>query len=295
MNFIEAVKTPLNIVLISGVSGSGKSSALKILEDKGFFCVDNMPILLLPKFFEVALEARLKNVLFVVDIREQGFLDTFEEYIGFLKNRSSFFRFIFFDARDDIVIKRYSETRRKHPLSEEKSIKSAIEKERLLLQDIKKFADVVIDTSEISVHDLNSVLLPYVECVSSGSGLSVRIMSFGFKFGIPLEADTLFDARFLPNPFFIPALKDLSGMGEAVSEYVLSFKETDRFLRYICDFLKFSLPLYEKENKSYFTVGVGCTGGVHRSVVIVNELKKLLVQENEIYRITYFHRDKDKK
>ncbi len=295
MNFMEAVKTPLNIVLISGISGSGKSSALKILEDRGFFCVDNMPILLLPKFFEVALEARLKNVLFVVDIREQGFLDTFEEYIDFLKSRSSFFRFIFFDARDDTVIKRYSETRRKHPLSEEKSIKSAIEKERLLLQDIKKFADVVIDTSEISIHDLSSVVLPYVESVSLGNDLSVRIMSFGFKFGIPLEADTVFDVRFLPNPFFVPALKDFSGTDEAVGKYILSFKETDRFLEVICDFLKFSLPLYKKENKSYFTIAIGCTGGVHRSVVIVNELKKLLVQENRMYQISYFHRDKDKK
>lgn len=289
------IKYPLNIVLISGISGSGKSSALKILEDKDFFCVDNMPILLLPKFLEVAAEARLKNVLFIVDIREKSFLSEFEEYVKFLKNNSLFFKFIFFDARDDVVIKRYSETRRKHPLSEEKSIKIAIEKERSLLANVKKLSDVVIDTSEVSIHDLGLVFLPYIDGVYSGSNFSARIMSFGFKFGIPIESDTIFDARFLPNPFFNPVLKELSGFDEQIGKYLLSFKETSQFLKHVQDFLKFSLPLYKKENKSYFTVAIGCTGGVHRSVFIANELKKMLSTENEIYNISYFHRDADKK
>jgi UPF0042 nucleotide-binding protein len=290
----EDLKSYFNIVLISGISGSGKSSALKILEDKGFFCVDNMPVLLLPKFLEVVFAARIKNILFVVDIREKNFLSGLEEYIRFLKDKSNFFKFIFFDARDDTVVKRYSESRRKHPLSEEKSIHESIKKERSLLENIKKLSDVIIDTSDIPIHELNSIILPHIEHIGNNHIFSVRIISFGFKFGIPLESDTLFDARFLPNPFFIPALKDLTGLNENVASYLRQFEETNIFLKYIYDFLVFYLPLYKKENKSYFTAAVGCTGGVHRSVFIVNELKSMLSEENEAYNISYFHRDIDK-
>ncbi|MHB1663717.1 MAG: RNase adapter RapZ [bacterium] len=290
----EDLKSYFNIVLISGISGSGKSSALKILEDKGFFCVDNMPVLLLPKFLEVVFAARIKNILFVIDIREKNFLSGLEEYIRFLKDKSNFFKFIFFDARDDTVVKRYSESRRKHPLSEEKSIHESIKKERSLLENIKKLSDVIIDTSDIPVHELNSIILPHIEHIGNNHIFSVRIISFGFKFGIPLESDTLFDARFLPNPFFIPGLKDFTGLNENVAFYLRQFEETNIFLKYIYDFLVFYLPLYKKENKSYFTAAVGCTGGVHRSVFIVNELKSMLSEENEAYNISYFHRDIDK-
>ncbi|MHB8281331.1 MAG: RNase adapter RapZ [bacterium] len=290
----EDLKSYFNIVLISGISGSGKSSALKILEDKGFFCVDNMPVLLLPKFLEVVFAARIKNILFVIDIREKNFLSGLGEYIRFLKDKSNFFKFIFFDARDDTVVKRYSESRRKHPLSEEKSIHESIKKERSLLENIKKLSDVIIDTSDIPVHELNSIILPHIEHIGNNHIFSVRIISFGFKFGIPLESDTLFDARFLPNPFFIPGLKDFTGLNENVAFYLRQFEETNIFLKYIYDFLVFYLPLYKKENKSYFTAAVGCTGGVHRSVFIVNELKSMLSEENEAYNISYFHRDIDK-
>ena len=291
MGTAEDSKSYFNIVLISGISGSGKSSALKILEDKDFFCVDNMPLLLLPKFLEVVFAARIKNILFVVDIREKKFLSRLEEHVRFLKDRSNFFKFIFFDADDDTVIKRYSESRRKHPLSEEKSIHESIKKERMLLSGIKKLSDIIIDTSNVSIHELNSLILPHVECVSNNHIFSVRVVSFGFKFGIPLESDTLFDARFLPNPFFMPELKDLTGLDENVAAYLKHFEETDRFLNYIYDFLTFFLPLYKKENKSYFTVAVGCTGGVHRSVFVVNELKNMFYAENEAYNISYLHRD----
>ncbi len=290
----EDLKSYFNIVLISGISGSGKSSALKILEDKGFFCVDNMPVLLLPKFLEVVFAARIKNILFVIDIREKNFLSGLEEYIRFLKDKSNFFKFIFFDARDDAVVKRYSESRRKHPLSEEKSIHESIKKERSLLENIKKLSDVIIDTSDIPIHELNSIILPHIEHIGNNHIFSVRIISFGFKFGIPLESDTLFDARFLPNPFFIPSLKDFTGLNENVACYLRQFEETNIFLKYIYDFLVFYLPLYKKENKSYFTAAVGCTGGVHRSVFMVNELKSMLSEENEAYNISYFHRDIDK-
>ncbi|MCL5673151.1 MAG: RNase adapter RapZ [Deltaproteobacteria bacterium] len=290
----EDLKSYFNIVLISGISGSGKSSALKILEDKGFFCVDNMPVLLLPKFLEVVFAARIKNILFVIDIREKNFLSGLEEYIRFLKDKSNFFKFIFFDARDDAVVKRYSESRRKHPLSEEKSIHESIKKERSLLENIKKLSDVIIDTSDIPIHELNSIILPHIEHIGNSHIFSVRIISFGFKFGIPLESDTLFDARFLPNPFFIPSLKDFTGLNENVACYLRQFEETNIFLKYIYDFLVFYLPLYKKENKSYFTAAVGCTGGVHRSVFMVNELKSMLSEENEAYNISYFHRDIDK-
>ncbi|MHB1679092.1 MAG: RNase adapter RapZ [bacterium] len=290
----ENSESYFNIVLISGISGSGKSSALKILEDKGFFCVDNMPVLLLPKFLEVVFAARIKNILFIIDIREKNFLSGLEEYVRFLKDKSNFFKFIFFDARDDIVVKRYSESRRKHPLSEEKSIHESIKKERLLLGNIKKLSDVIIDTSDISIHELNSIILPHIDHIGHNHIFSVRIISFGFKFGIPLESDTLFDARFLPNPFFIPGLKDFTGLNENVASYLRQFEETNIFLKYIYDFLVFYLPLYKKENKSYFTAAVGCTGGVHRSVFIVNELKSMLSEENEAYNISYFHREIDK-
>ncbi|MHB1645979.1 MAG: RNase adapter RapZ [Candidatus Acididesulfobacter diazotrophicus] len=290
----EDLKSYFNIVLISGISGSGKSSALKILEDKGFFCVDNMPVLLLPKFLEVVFAARIKNILFVIDIREKNFLSGLEEYIRFLKDKSNFFKFIFFDARDDAVVKRYSESRRKHPLSEEKSIHESIKKERSLLENIKKLSDVIIDTSDIPIHELNSIILPHIEHIGNNHIFNVRIISFGFKFGIPLESDTLFDARFLPNPFFIPGLKDFTGLNANVACYLRQFEETNIFLKYIYDFLVFYLPLYKKENKSYFTAAVGCTGGVHRSVFMVNELKSMLSEENETYNISYFHRDIDK-
>ncbi len=285
----EAVKP--NIVLISGISGSGKSSALKILEDKGFFCIDNMPMMLLPKFFELGLSARFNNILFIADIREKSFLNEFEDYIKFLRLKSPFFKYIFFEASDEVVIKRYSETRRKHPLLED-DINVSIKKERQLLKNIKLHADVVLDTTDVKIHDLEGILLPRIgKGIVYNSVFSVKILSFGFKYGLPLEADTVFDARFLPNPFFIPSLKDLTGFNREVREYMLSFSESNKFMEYVTDFLTFSLPLYRKENKSYFTVGIGCTGGVHRSVFIAEELKSRLGGINDEYGISYYHRD----
>ena len=279
-----------NIILVSGISGSGKSSALKIFEDKGFFCVDNMPMLLLPKFFELGLSARLKNILFVIDIREKSFLSELENYIKFLKRQSGFFKFIFFDARDDVVIRRYSETRRKHPLSGN-DIASSVKKERMFLENAKTGADAVIDTSDIKIHELEGILSSHLEGLIFPVSFSVKIVSFGFKYGLPLEADTVFDARFLPNPFFIEPLKNFTGVDTEVVDYMLSFKESKEFISRIADFLVFSLPLYKRENKSYFTAGVGCTGGVHRSVFVVEELKKRLGNINDEYGISYFHRD----
>ena len=279
-----------NIILVSGISGSGKSSALKIFEDKGFFCVDNMPMLLLPKFFELGLSARLKNILFVIDIREKSFLSELENYIKFLKRQSGFFKFIFFDARDDVVIRRYSETRRKHPLSGN-DIASSVKKERMFLKNAKTGADAVIDTSDIKIHELEGILSSHLEGLIFPVLFSVKIISFGFKYGLPLEADTVFDARFLPNPFFVESLKNFTGVDTEVVDYMLSFKESKEFISRIADFLVFSLPLYKRENKSYFTAGVGCTGGVHRSVFVVEELKKRLGNINDEYGISYSHRD----
>ena len=279
-----------NIILVSGISGSGKSSALKIFEDKGFFCVDNMPMLLLPKFFELGLSARLKNILFVIDIREKSFLSELENYIKFLKSQSGFFKFIFFDARDDVVIRRYSETRRKHPLSGN-DIASSVKKERMFLKNAKTGADAVIDTSDIKIHELEGILSSHLEGLIFPVLFSVKIISFGFKYGLPLEADTVFDARFLPNPFFVEHLKNFTGVDTEVVDYMLSFKESKEFISRIADFLVFALPLYKRENKSYFTAGVGCTGGVHRSVFVVEELKKRLGNINDEYGISYSHRD----
>lgn len=282
-----------NILLISGISGSGKSSALKILEDKGFFCVDNMPMLLLPKFFELGLSAKLRNLLFVVDIREKSFLNEFENYVKFLRLKSSFFKYIFFDANDEVVVKRYSETRRKHPLHAN-DINTAIGKERQLLKSIKINADIVLDTSDVKIHDLEGILLTHIGGIIFNHTFSVKILSFGFKYGLPLEADTVFDARFLPNPFFVASLKTLTGFNGEVKKYMLSFGESNELIGYIASFLKFSLPYYKKENKSYFTVGIGCTGGIHRSVFIVEELKGRLGDINNEYGIAYLHRDVNK-
>lgn len=287
----EAAKP--NIILISGISGSGKSSALKILEDKGFFCVDNMPMALLPKFFELGLSAKLKNILFIVDIREKSFLNEFEDYVKFLRLQSSFFKYIFLEARDEAVIKRYSETRRKHPLPAD-DINIAVREERQLLKNIKLHADVVLDTTDVNIHELDGILLPHIGDIIYNPTFSVKILSFGFKYGLPLEADTIFDARFLPNPFFVPLLKDLTGFNREVREYMLSFNESNNFIEHIVSFLKFSLPLYRKESKSYFTVGIGCTGGVHRSVFIAEELKNKLGNVNDEYGISYYHRDVNK-
>ncbi len=284
------------IILISGISGSGKSSALKILEDKGFFCVDNMPMLLLPKFFEPGISARLKNIAFMVDIREKSLFDggrdnpSIEGYIKFLRSKSSFFKYIFMEADDDVVIKRYSETRRVHPLPGN-DLTAAIKKERGLLKYIKIYADIVLDTSSLTVHELKNALVSLLDGLSPDSAFFVRIISFGFKYGIPMEADSIFDARFLPNPFFVPSLKTFTGLDREVRDYMLSYPETDEFLNRVSDFLKFSLPLYKKENKSYFTIGIGCTGGIHRSVFIAGELKDRLRELNDEYSISYYHRD----
>ena len=234
--------------------------------------------------------SRLRNILFVIDVREKSFLSDFENYIKFLKKESSFFKFIFFDAADETVVRRYSETRRKHPVARG-DIREAIAKERALLSNARMNADVVIDTSDIKIHDLEGIMMPHVRGIAEGTSFSVKIMPFGFKYGLPLEADTVFDARFLPNPFFVPSLKNLTGTSGEVGNYMLSFPESNLLVEHIKNFLTFSLPLYRKENKSYFTVGIGCTGGVHRSVFIAEELRKRMCGINAEYNIAYSHRD----
>ena len=264
-----------NLVIISGLSGSGKSTAVNVLEDIGYYCVDNLPLTLLPKFIELCdiSEKDIQKIALVIDIREGIFLESAPGLINELREKGYPLEMIYLESSDNVLIKRYKETRRKHPLSEDGNIPLGISKEREKLKELKELSDHIIDTSEYNVHELKEVLRDIFEDPDS-SGLSLNIFSFGHKHGFPNEADMVFDVRFLPNPHFVQGLKELDGTTEEVKEYVLENEVSKDFLNKLKEFLEYLIPNYEKEGKSYLTIAIGCTGGKHRSVAIVNELSE---------------------
>jgi RNase adapter protein RapZ len=286
----------LRVILISGLSGSGKTTAIKALEDIGFYCVDNLPVPLLSKFLELCAQSagRVSKVAVVEDIRgyasypsdpgagnssgRKDFIEDSREILQDLRRENDQIEILFLDASDTVLMRRYSETRRQHPLAIGGSIRDGIRLERERLQGIREMATRVIDTTHFNVHQLKDEIQQYAQEEMALRRMSVTFLSFGYSFGIPYEADLILDVRFLPNPYFVEELKRLKGDDPRIANYVLQWEEAKEFLRRIQEFIRFLLPLYEREGKSQLTIGIGCTGGKHRSVVIVNELAKGLRQ-----------------
>jgi len=266
------------LVVVTGMSGSGKGTVLKAFEDLGFFCIDNLPVPLIPKFIEGIHVSGgvVERAALVIDIRAGERLHDLETMLSSLRGFEFRLFVLYLEARDEILVRRFSETRRPHPLAIDKSIREAIRLERKRLRTIREFADVIIDTSEYSIHEVKALVTDRFREHPRAERLMVYLVSFGYKNGVPLESDLLFDVRFLPNPFFVAGLRMLSGRHREVSKYLRSFPETKEFIDKVRDFLSFLIPLYVKEGKAYLTVGVGCTGGRHRSVFVVEELARLV-------------------
>lgn len=304
----------IRVILISGLSGSGKTTAIKALEDIGFYCVDNLPILLLPKFIELCEQSggKISKVAVVEDIRgtasypvweesevAQGgndFLEDSRRVIQNLQKEGYSIEILFLESSDPILMRRFSETRRQHPLAVGGSIREGIRLERERLQGIRDMANQVIDTSDFNVHQLKDRIQRYVQEGLNSGQMTVTFLSFGYSFGIPFEADLLLDVRFLPNPYFVEELKRLKGENPKITEYVLQWGETKEFLQRVQEFIRFLLPFYIRERKTHLTIAVGCTGGRHRSIVIVNRLAEMLRDEwvERGVSLSVRHRDAEK-
>lgn len=281
----------LRVVIVSGLSGSGKSHVLRCFEDFGFFCVDNLPPPLLPKFAELCDQSvqGIRQVALGIDIRERDFLDEFFVIFDKLKTLGYPIEILFLEARDEVLVRRFSETRRPHPLAKDLPVIEGIRLERQRLQDLRKRADRILDTSDFSVHQLKEAIARYYKRDQSGLHLQITLVSFGYKFGIPYELDLLFDVRFLPNPNFVEQLKEHTGRDPRVKEYVLKETEAQLFLDGLFRLLDVTLPLYEREGRSYLTIGIGCTGGKHRSVAVVERLRDYLKDKGYVPLVR--HRD----
>jgi UPF0042 nucleotide-binding protein len=281
----------LKIFIITGLSGSGKSTAIAAFEDAGFYCVDNMPVALLPKFLELPIEndCEISGLAFVMDLRERGFLSKYEAVFDSLRLKGYDFEILFLEADEKILIQRYSQTRRSHPLSQDKRILEGILTEQRQLERLRETADRIINTSPYNVHKLKSVILAIAQKEGHLASMKINILSFGFRYGVPHDADMIIDVRFLANPYFVPELKDLNGETREVRNYVLNRKETRVFLEKYLSLLDYLIPLYEKEGKAYLTIGIGCTGGYHRSVAIAHAVSTHINKPER--RVEMIHRD----
>ncbi len=277
-----------HIVIITGMSGSGKSTAIRALEDSGFFCIDNLPVLLLPKLTELAGGGNIDRMALVVDVREGIFLKEAPRVLDEVRRAGHNLEVLFLDSGDDSLIRRFSETRRRHPLAPTGSVAEGIRAEREELKDLRELADQVIDSSALNVHDLKRMVQARFS-PEPAAGPSLSIMSFGYRHGVPPQADLVFDVRFLPNPYFVPELKGLTGKDPKVAAYVLERDETQQFLGKVEDLCRFLFPRYQKEGKAYLTVALGCTGGKHRSVAMADELVRRL--SNQHPRVQLWDRD----
>ena len=275
------------LVIITGMSGSGKASVLKAFEDLGYYCVDNLPIELIPRFAELAQSGQIERTALVVDIREGRGLHGFPAILHSLK-RSIRTKVVFLEASDETLVRRFSETRRPHPLGD-LPVKAALADERRRLEPIRKLADMVIDTSKLNVHELRSHVIDRFRPEANDKNIYISCVSFGYKQGVPEDSDLVFDVRFLPNPHFIPKLRPFTGRHPKVAKYIRSFPQTQEFINRIRDLLIYLLPHYIREGKSYLTISFGCTGGRHRSVMIAEEIKKQLAAAG--YKVKVTHRD----
>lgn len=276
------------LVIITGMSGSGKASVLKAFEDLGYYCVDNLPIDLIPRFAELARQSgQIERTALVVDIREGSGLERLPAILRSLK-RSIRTKVVFLEASDEALVRRFSETRRPHPLGD-LPVKAAIADERRRLQPIRKLADMVVDTSKLNVHELRAHVIDRFRPEANDKNIFISCVSFGYKQGVPQDSDLVFDVRFLPNPHFIPKLRPFTGRHPKVARYIRSFPQTQEFINRIRDLLVYLLPHYIREGKSYLTISFGCTGGRHRSVMIAEEIKKQLAAAG--YKVKVTHRD----
>lgn len=285
----------MQFVIVTGMSGSGKSSAVNVLEDIGYYCIDNMPPELIPKFANICTrsDGKISKVAFVVDVRGGDFFLKLNDTIGELRSEHMNLKVLFLDCSDDIIVRRYKETRRKHPLDEVSygNIRRAVQSEREMLSGIKEYADYYLDTTRTSATQFKQRIY---EIFLDGNDdfMHIDVVSFGFKYGNYTEADLVFDVRCLPNPFYIPELKNKTGLQSEVSDYVLSFSEAQKLLAKLIDLIDFLIPLYKKEGKSQLVIAFGCTGGKHRSVTFAESVSKHL--ENEKLKIRVTHRDIEK-
>ena len=284
----------LELVVITGMSGAGKTVAMQSFEDMGYFCVDNMPPSLLPKFWELVKESdKISKICLVIDLRSHAFFDEIMQSIIGLENTSFITtKILFLDASDDSLVSRYKETRRTHPLAVEGRIYDGIIEERRLLQDIKVRSQKVIDTTTLSPRQLREEIIKSFS-KSEEDIFTIHVMSFGFKYGIPIDADIIMDVRFLPNPHYVAELRPLTGLDQPVYEYVMTQPETKTFYNKFIDLLDFVIPGYKKEGKTSVTIAVGCTGGQHRSVALAERTGRELM--SDAYNVTISHRDKDKR
>jgi UPF0042 nucleotide-binding protein len=280
-------------VILTGLSGSGKTHAVRALEDLGYFCVDNLPTQLIPTLAELASrdDTGLEKIALVVDIRERNFLRQFPRVFEKLKMSPGVKpTLIFLEASHAALVRRFSETRRPHPMAPDRSVAEGIREEREKLNDIRAMADMIVDTSELTVHELRDIFMRMSRHGRGRAEMVVTLLSFGFKHGLPEDADLVFDVRFLPNPHFVDSLRRLTGRDRAVVRYMQKHDETGEFIKRLTSFLQFSLPQYVKEGKAYLTIAIGCTGGRHRSVMIAEALKRSLAKVPGV-RLRVKHRD----
>lgn len=280
------------VIIITGISGSGKSSALKVLEDTGFFCVDNVPVIIIPTIVDLLTGEELskQKIAFGIDIRGREFFSQFPEMIEYLETQGIRTKVLFLDCKDRVLIRRFSETRRKHPLSETENPLSGIEKERELLSTISSHVDLYIDTTDMNVHQLRDFITKEMPSDDMGR-MKLTILSFGFKHGVPAEADLLFDARFLPNPYFETDLKEKNGLDQEVKAYVFKHEISSVFVSKVKSLMEYLIPHYIREGKFYLTLAIGCTGGHHRSVAIAENLASSLQVGRKDVTISVKHRD----
>lgn len=284
----------MRIVIVSGLSGSGKSTAVKALEDEGFFCLDNLPVALFTTFVELVERSKdsVRDVALVLDIRGRDFLEGYEGVLQELREAGHSLEILFFTATDEVLIRRFSETRRRHPAPESGSVPEGIRFEREQLDGLRRLATFEVDTSELNVHQLRDRVIAHVRGRTGARRMTVLIQSFGFRYGVPLESDLVMDVRFLPNPYFSPELKELTGEDAAVRCYVMEQSATRGFLDSFVPLLDFLLPAYLKEGKTYLTISIGCTGGRHRSVAIAREVCERLAGHDLQFKL--IHRDIEK-
>ncbi|MDM8543540.1 RNase adapter RapZ [Desulfococcaceae bacterium HSG9] len=280
------------IFIITGQSGSGKSTALAAFEDAGFYCVDNMPVVLLPKFLELLVQNNSDSIglAFVMDLREKEFPAKSSNAFSSLRKEGWCLTILFLETDENILLRRYSQTRRYHPLSHEKTLLESIRIEVAQLKKLRITADRIIDTSNYNVHEFKASITEIARSVTLPAAMKINVTSFGFKNGPPREADLIIDVRFLPNPYFVPDLKDLDGESKAIQKYLMGKPETQIFLKKYLDLLDYLIPLYKKEGKSYLTLGIGCTGGRHRSVTIAIAVSDH-IEMKQNYLVTVSHRD----
>lgn len=283
-----------SLIFVSGLSGSGKSTSLKTLEDNGYFCMDNFPVVLIPKFLEMISLGGVEftKIAFVIDIREGSLLKNFNETIEYLTKEGFRSELIFLECEDSIIINRYQDTRRAHPLSKIDIIKG-IREERALLKGIRDIATKVIDTSQMNVHQLRAEIINFINRIIESPRITTSIISFGFKYGIPLQTDFVFDVRYLPNPYFVPELRNKNGLDEDVRNFIMKSPISLTLIKKIFDIFETMLPLYLSEKRSSLNISIGCTGGKHRSVAIAEELMKMM-RYNDRLDINTYHRDINK-